>query len=119
MERIILNWHELQAYFAVAETNCTVDCRSRVRMTKYFLYNRINFLGIHFALPIIQEFESMNALFQSTDCDPEKLFQDLSYHHRALYERLFDQNGKEKALSQVEFGAKFLSESEHYLSEFK
>ncbi|KAK4320651.1 hypothetical protein Pmani_008484 [Petrolisthes manimaculis] len=63
-----------------------------------------------FVLPIIQDFESVNASFQATDAEPSKVFSELKQLHTYFASRLY-QNPSESTvtlpLDRVRFGAKF------------
>ena len=69
-----------------------------------------NYLHFTFVLQIVQEFERVNATFQKTNADPFDLCEELRLHHRSLRNRVFDSLGRKKALYEIDFGVKFLTE---------
>ena len=108
---ILYNWEELKAYFITTELSQTrPDTRYRARHIKDLLNSRINYLYVVFATPVVQEFERINSLFQKEYEDPHTLVQELMMHQRSLHSRLYTPTGAEKALTQIDYGAKFVSE---------
>ena len=61
-------------------------------MKQVFLDHR-NLLYFHFATPNVQEFETLNSVFQETKADPHYLYQQIFLHEKSLRSRLYD--GKE------------------------
>ncbi|RUS91788.1 hypothetical protein EGW08_000496 [Elysia chlorotica] len=116
---ILTNWHELMAYFSVVEasTKGQPDVKFKARLLKEMLQDKANLLYLHFATPLVQEFERVNALFQSTHQDPHNLCQELDMLHRSLVGRLHDSNGVKKAMDDVDFGCKFLEQCEQHSAE--
>lgn len=108
---ILINWEELKAYFTCAELSQTrPDTRYKARLVKEMLNDPCNYLYFVFATPIVQEFERVNALFQSTKADPHTLTQELNIHQQSLHARLYKPDGCEKSLDEIDFGAKFQQE---------
>lgn len=68
---------------------------------------------------IVKEFEQVNAFFQATNADPEKMVKELDLHYRSLRQRLFYVQGQTLAMSLVEFGAHFQSEALRCVHESK
>nr|XP_047135546.1 uncharacterized protein LOC124812691 [Hydra vulgaris] len=64
------------------------------------------------------EFERLNAFFQSTNVDPEKLVSELNLHYKSLKQRVLDNQGVQLPLKRVDFGAKFLSDCQKYIDTY-
>ena len=110
IHNILTNWDELHAYFTCAELDCDQSAKFKARMIKQMLADTVNFLYFTFLAPVVTEFERVNAFFQTTSVDPDKLDMELSAHHRSLINRFFDTLGNERSLERVDFEAKFLAE---------
>ena len=80
-------------------------------MIKEMLSDYKNYLYFVFATPIVQEFEKVNSLFQSTQQDPYVLQKELLMHKTSLENRIY---GHQKMLPNVDFGIKFLTECSKY-----
>ncbi|CAM1306207.1 Uncharacterised protein g4276 [Pycnogonum litorale] len=117
MYNILVNWEELKAYFAVAEPTASQNSRFKARLIHEMLADPVNYLYIQFATPIIAEFETVNALFQSTNANPEELERELHLHYKSLKDRVFNANGNCKPISQIDFGYKFIMEADKYSSQ--
>jgi hypothetical protein len=63
-----------------------------------------DYLFFEFATPVVQEFESLNSLFQQTKADPHELYQQIFLHQRSLQNRLYDAKRHKKNIHQVDFG---------------
>ncbi|XP_046858466.1 uncharacterized protein LOC124451913 [Xenia sp. Carnegie-2017] len=109
--RILTNWFELQAYFRTAQPETTQAARFKARILLDMLNDPVLYLYFHFVSPLVTEFDRVNAFFQATDGDPEEMFTELNVHHKSLYGRVFDHQGKHLAIYEVDFGGKFLSEA--------
>ena len=107
---ILDNWHELVTYFTVVAQERTRAPRFKARLIADMLMDETNYLYFVFAIPVINEFKRVNALFQKTDCNPERLVSDLITHHKSFRHRVFDTQGKKLPLDNILFGAKFLLE---------
>ena len=80
---IMQNWHELVAYFTVAELETKGEAaRPKARMIKEMLNDQTNWLFFHFATPVVCEFERVNAAFQTSKPDGNELLNLLDCHHR-------------------------------------
>ena len=73
---ILSQWHELKAYFSVIGDK---EKNYHARVLNEMLADHRNFLYLTFVLPIIQDFEKVNAAFQSTNPNPVKVLEDLSH----------------------------------------
>ena len=120
MNNILMNWHELHGYFLTVEQALRYqpDVKCKAMLIKEMLGDNLNYLLLHFATPIVQEFEKINALFQSDKADPHELNQQLELHYKSLRSRLFTLDGKKKSLDDVDFGCKFLYECTNYKAKF-
>ena len=67
---ILVNWEELQAYFAVVLPVTDASCRYKAREIFNMLKDPLIKLYFHFVTPVVTEFERVNAHFQETDADP-------------------------------------------------
>ena len=113
---IYKNWAVLQRYFENVTTptesqrltlpKVQVKARELLRMVQ----DNVNHLYITFALPVVTEFERVNALFQSSKANPDNAFGGLDLHHHTLKSRVYDNRGNQKGLCQIDFGAKFMAE---------
>ena len=63
MNIILENWYELLAYFSMESMSGTQQTRFKARQLKDMLRDEVNRLYFHFATPIVQQFEKVNALF--------------------------------------------------------
>ncbi|KAK4324826.1 hypothetical protein Pmani_004567 [Petrolisthes manimaculis] len=116
---ILVNWEELKAYFNIAKIQGGQDVRYKARMLWEMLSDGTNYLYFVFASPIVTEFERLNALFQSTNCKPSHLCHELEIYCTSLTRHVCDENGFPVPLEKVDFGAKFISESERILANEK
>ncbi|XP_005103816.1 uncharacterized protein LOC101845565 [Aplysia californica] len=115
---ILVNWEELVCYFNIAELESPSDRKYKARLIKDMLNDRMNFLLFHFATPVVQEFECINAKFQSSNADPRELSKGLITFHKSLRSRLYNPLGEKKDIASCDFGYKFISECEKYLTKF-
>ncbi len=113
--KLLLNWQELKAYFNCAKQHASANIRWKVRSISNMLNDDTNFIFVTFLTPIVQEFERLNALFQSSYVDPEKLVNELYLHHKSLHQRVYDSRGFKLPLSCVDLGAKVQSECSKYI----
>ena len=74
------------------------------------LHDDITYLYFQFATPVVSEFERINASFQATNADPNRLFDDLNVHYNSLKSRVYNHKNEILSLSSTQFGAKFLAE---------
>lgn len=81
---ILKQWEELQAYFC-----SVVDRNYNARLIKEMLNDEVNKLYLTFALPIIQNFESLNAAFQASNPDASKLFKELEDLRNFLLQKVY------------------------------
>ena len=79
--------------------------------------DKVNHLYLIFALPIVEEFEWVNAFFQSSKADPHRSLRGLDLLHCSMKARVYDDRGNEKVLSLVDFGASFVTERNALLRE--
>ena len=86
----------------------------KARMIKEMLSDYKNYLYYVFATPIVQEFERVNGLFQSTQQDPHEQQKELFMHKTSLESRIYNADGYQKMLHNVNFGIKFLTECSKY-----
>ena len=70
------------------------------------LNDRIIFLYSHFVLPLVTEFECVNALLKATDADPEEMSKELLSHSKSLQARINDSDGSPLPIEKVDFGGK-------------
>ena len=103
----ILVKDELKAYFLCCKDVGTQDVRYKARQLCEMLCDEVNKCYFHFAVPIIQGFERVNAFFQSENADPDKVVTELQTFYRSLRNRLYTHEGAQKPLNLIEFGAKF------------
>lgn len=116
---LLVNWEELQAYFAVALPVADASCRYKAREILNMLKDPLNKLYFHFVTPVVSEFERVNAHFQTTDGDPQELLRELVLHHKSLQDRVVDRMGKALPQHKVDYGAKFTQELDAFLSSQK
>ena len=92
-----------------------IDVRYKAILIKDMWNDHKNLLCFHFTMLIVQEFERVNSIFQWKKVDPHSLHQDLSRHHKTLCTRIYDGNGSKKNIEKVDFGVKFLVQSNQYM----
>nr|XP_047124193.1 uncharacterized protein LOC124806931 [Hydra vulgaris] len=115
---LMVNWYELKAYFLCAKAQAPACIRYRVTTINNMFNDETLYLYVVFLTPIVQEFERLNALFQSTNVDPEKLVSELNLHYKSLQQRVLDNQGVQLPLKRVDFGAKFLSDCQKYIDTY-
>ncbi len=115
LNKLLVNWHELVAYFTCVEQNCQSRHRYKVRQLKEMLMDPANFWYVHFALPVVNEFEHVNSFFQSNDADAALAMRQLTMHYQSLCHRAFDKNENKLSLEKMDFGARFTAEVTSYL----
>ena len=113
---ILGNWEELKAYFSLVAPSCSSDSRYKAGTILNMLKDDINFLYFHSLTPVVGEFERVNAFFQATDVDPDVCLKDLCLYHNSLHNRVYSRNGELLPLSGVDYGVKFIQESNSYLA---
>lgn len=104
---ILSQWDELSAYFSVINDK---DRNYHARVLRDMLADRRNFLYLTFVLPIIQDFEKVNAAFQATNANPVKVFEDLRQLHKSLVVRIYGGRSSKSdvlPLEKTDFGVKF------------
>ena len=79
-------------------------------MIRVMLRDPRNKLFFHFLVPVIQEFEQINAFFHIKEADPQDLDEELRSQHLSLKRHLFDVNGNAMVNNRIDFGVKFLAE---------
>ena len=107
---LLVNWHELKAFFSCAEQQAPASAKFKINTLKQLFKNDLIYLYIVFLTPIVQEFERINSLFQSSNVDPEKLMQNLELHYKSLKSRVYDSRGHLLPVSHMDLGAKFSNE---------
>ena len=112
---LLVNWQEFKAFFACAEQHAPANVRYKINSINQMLKNDLIYLYIVFLTPVVQEFERMNSLFQSSGVDPEKLMREVDLHYKSLRQRVFDSRGFQLPVNQMDMGAKFSSESTIFL----
>lgn len=112
ISNILLNWEVLKVYFQNVERGAGQDVRYKAKIIKEMLHDDLNYLYFLFLSPIIKEFDQVNCFFQATRADPEEMVKELDILHQSLKQRIKDKTGNTLALSLVDFGASFASESE-------
>ncbi len=115
---VIIQWHELRAYFNCIRDTKNYSCKSLLEM----LHDRSNYVYLVFGSPLINEFEQINASFQHTNADQCHLFKDLNAFYISLrsricrdefvrmYENIEDIRVHIKHITDMLFGAKFYQE---------
>lgn len=103
---VLTQWYELKAYFSVLAEK---EKNYHARIIHEMICDERNFLYLTFALPVIQDFESVNAAFQATDPQPSKVFGELMQLHRSLAQRLYEDESMKTPVSmnRVKYGDKF------------
>lgn len=106
---ILSQWEELKAYFAVINDK---DKNYHARVLCEMLADCRNFLYLTYVLPIIQDFEKVNAAFQASNANPVKVFEDLMQLHKSLQVRLYGgetgaTNSEILPLDMIHLGVKF------------
>lgn len=114
--RILMSWHELKAYFLIAQPATNQNARYKARILLEMLNDPILLLYFHFVSPLVTEFDRVNAFFQATDADPEEMYTELNSHSKSLHGRVFDLEGRPLPIEKVDFGAKFQFEATKYIS---
>lgn len=104
----------MQTFFAFESGNASQKARHKARIISEILHDNINRLYFIFLCPIVQEFEKVNALFQSQNADPEELMKELDIHYQSLERRLYSHEGAPLSIDNVDFGAHFASELAKY-----
>jgi len=112
---ILVNWEELVGYFIIAEIESQSDSRFRARLLKEMLQDRIHRLLFEFATPVVQEFERVNAMFQTNSAHPHTLMTEIEMLYRSLIQRLYNEDGSKKTVEESELGCKFETACEEYL----
>ncbi|KAK4323812.1 hypothetical protein Pmani_005513 [Petrolisthes manimaculis] len=113
---ILVNWEELQAYFASALPVADASCRYKAREILNMLRDPINKLYFNFVTPVVTEFERVNSHFRATDADPEELVKELILHHNSLKARLTDMMGRPLPKHRVDYGSKFTQEVDAFIN---
>ena len=81
IQAILPKWEELLFYFTIFKEK---DQNYHAHIIVNMLIDEANYLHLTFMLPVIQNFEHMNAAFQATYADVCKLFKDLDVLHQPL-----------------------------------
>ncbi|KAJ8372832.1 hypothetical protein AAFF_G00276430 [Aldrovandia affinis] len=71
---LLVNWHELKAYFSAVLPMADASCRYRARELHGMFSDPVNLLYLEFVSPVVTEFERVHSFFQATDADPEEMF---------------------------------------------
>lgn len=113
MNSILCNWDELHAYFLCAEKSCGQEAKFKARIIKEMLADGGNKLYFHCITPIVLEFEKVNAFFQGTDLDPQKMENELNILFKSMKSRIFTPKGDTLNPHQADFGACFAQKYFH------
>ena len=100
INNFLLNWEELQAYFACVEISGRSDARHKARMISSMLKDDINYLYLSFLWLVVAEFERVNATFEASSTDPDFLLRELITHYHPLKSRMHDEQGAPKPVSR-------------------
>ncbi|GFO12731.1 Zinc finger mym-type protein 1 [Plakobranchus ocellatus] len=103
MNNILANWYELKAYFELSDDPKRYETRYKARLIKEMMQDHKNYLYFQFAVPIVQEFETVNSLFQHTNIDPTILDTELYTHYESLHGRLYHPDGTPKGVRWCRF----------------
>ncbi len=112
IKNLLVNWSTLLDYFSNVQRSLGPDVRYKARTISEMLHDDTNYLYFVFLSPIVDEFEKANLYFQATKADPEGMVKELDMLQQALKLRIKDSRGNLLTLPQVDFGARFASESE-------
>ena len=88
MHAILTKWEELKLYFNILKEK---DKNYHANIIVIMLNDETNYLFLTFMLPLIQDFEHMNAAFQATHTDICKLFKDLDVLYQSLKQQISSQ----------------------------
>ena len=78
---ILINREELLGYFSTYETKLSVNARHKCRVVKEMFEYKKNYLYFVLASPVVQEYESINSLFQHRNRDSNDLSKQLIIRH--------------------------------------
>ena len=92
MHTILQNWRGADTFFISVEASSDNRSRYKVRVIRDMLKDPRNKLFFHFLVPVMLEFERINALFQAEEADPQDLDKELRSYHLSLKRRLSDGN---------------------------
>lgn len=96
---ILVNWDNLTAYFDLSVKNAPAAQRYKMREILNMLKDEKNRLYFTFLTPIVQEFESLNSMFQASNPNIDDLHEQLTVHYKALRRRVYEQvAGRDKLL---------------------
>ena len=82
------------------------------------LNDKTNYFYFVFVTPIVKDFETVNASFQSTNIDPYKQYKELQLIFKTLKNRVYNADETDRSLNNIDYGAKFKHEVHSYLSGF-
>ena len=120
LKKILLNWPVLLDYFTQAERCAPVNQRGDIRQILEILNNCTFKLMLSSIVPIILEFESLNAKFQSSNPELLELQDELELLFRTTERRIYesDQSGRLKKLhyARADLGWKFDDECQKLIS---
>jgi hypothetical protein len=114
---LLFHWSTLKEYFTLAERAAGQESRCKAQIIKEMLFDDMNYLYLVFLSPIVKEFERVNVFFQATQSDPEEIVKQLDILHKSLKQQVIDHRNNVLALSMVDFGASFLSESQRVIQQ--
>ncbi len=113
---VIIQWHELTAYFNCIKYTKNYSCKSLLEM----LHDRPNYVYLVFASLLINEFKKINASFQHTNADHCYLYRDLNAFYISLRSRICRnelvrmyekvENIHIRPITDIPFGARFYQE---------
>ena len=123
MKRIYKNRSALLKYFEEFEKNASTMQRHEVRTLINMLRDDALFLLIGFLYPVIEEYESLNARFQTETTDLFFLEDNLNLLYSSIWRRAYekDHKGQEKKLhvSRIDLGSQFKSRSSELIKSKK
>lgn len=112
----MVNWEELQAYFAVPLPIADASCRYKKREIFNMLKDLLNKFYFHSVTIVVTVFERVKAHFQATDGDIQELLRELVLHHKSLQDRVVDRMSIALPQHKVDYGPNFRQELNAYLS---
>jgi hypothetical protein len=115
MMNILQNWDLLKEYFNAVKNSGPQEARAKASGLSTFFNDPVTYLYLVFAAPLIKDCEGLNRTFQADFVDPEKSNTELDVFYQALRGRVFDEQGRQKSASEVDYGDSFEEQSWKFL----
>lgn len=107
IKTLLNNWDVLIAYFEKIMPSLKRELKFNASVILESLYDLEQKKLFIFCLPIVENLETKNLLFQSDFTDPLTVVEEINFMKNSFYRRIFDTTGNLLPIERIDFGTKF------------